>query len=96
MLGDGVVPNQRFGSNRSVVALGQSGEDREVAGTAIECGMTTELQLELVTQRPVPGVHGVGKAAALALASPVLDLKVTQVANESWGVHALVATDAIS
>jgi hypothetical protein len=48
-----------------------------VAGTAIECGMTTELQLELVTQRPVPGVHGVGKAAALALASPVLDLRVT-------------------
>jgi hypothetical protein len=28
MLGDGEVPNQRFGSNRSVVALGQSGEDR--------------------------------------------------------------------
>ncbi|HEY2574811.1 MAG TPA: hypothetical protein VGI74_00740, partial [Streptosporangiaceae bacterium] len=31
--------------------------DGEVAGTAIECGMTTELQLGLVTQRPVPGVH---------------------------------------
>jgi len=31
--------------------------DGEVAGTAIECGMTTELQLELVTRRPVPGVH---------------------------------------
>ena len=105
--------------------------DGEVAGTAIECGMTTELQLELVTQRPVPGVHaetpagqvtfgfspdlnaamgdaldamltwlqasyGVGKAAALALASPVLDLRVTQVANESWGVHALLAADTIS
>src|SRR5579864_9508898 len=105
--------------------------DGEVAGTAIECGMTTELQLELVTQRPVPGAHaetpagqvtfgfspdpnaamgdaldamltwlqasyGVGKAAALALASPVLDLRVTQVANESWGVHALLAADTIS
>jgi acetamidase/formamidase len=105
--------------------------DGEVAGTAIECGMTTELQLELVAQRPVPGVHaetpagqitfgfspdlnaamgdaldamltwlqasyGVGKATALALASPVLDLRVTQVANESWGVHALLAADAIS
>ena len=93
--------------------------DGEVAGTAIECGMTTELQLELVTDRPVPGVHaetpagqitfgfspdlnaamgdaldamltwlqasyGVGKATALALASPVLDLRVTQVANQSW------------
>src|ERR1700722_7720493 len=105
--------------------------DGEVACTAIECGMTTELQLELVTQRPVPGVHaetpagritfgfspdlnaamgdaldamltwlqasyGVGKATALALASPVLDLRITQVANQSWGVHALLPADAIS
>ncbi len=31
--------------------------DGEVAGTAIECGMTSEVQLELVTERPVPGVH---------------------------------------
>jgi acetamidase/formamidase len=105
--------------------------DGEVAGTAIECGMTTELQLELVTDRPVPGVHAetpagqvtfgfspdlnaamgdaldamltwlqvayrVGKAAALAIASPVLDLRVTQVANQSWGVHALLPAGAIS
>src|SRR3984957_894947 len=104
--------------------------DGEVAGTAIECGMTTELRLDLVTQRPVPGVHaetpagqitfgfspdlnaamgdaldamltwlqasyGVGKATALALASPVLDLRITQVANQSWGVHALLPADAI-
>jgi len=97
--------------------------DGEVAGTAIECGMTTELQLDLVKDRPVPGVHAetpagqvtfgfspdlnaamgdaldamltwvqasyaVGKSTALALASPVLDLRVTQVANQSWGVHA--------
>ena len=105
--------------------------DGEVAGTAIECGMTTELQLDLVTGRPVPGVHaetpagqitfgfspdlnaamgdaldamltwlqasyGIGKATALALASPVLHLRITQVANQSWGVHALLPTGAIS
>jgi acetamidase/formamidase len=35
-----------------------------------------------------------GKAAALA--SPVLDLRITQVANESWGVHALLPEGAIS
>jgi acetamidase/formamidase len=105
--------------------------DGEVAGTAIECGMTTELQLALVTDRPVQGVHavtpagqitfgfspdlnaamgdaldamltwlqaryGVAKATALALASPVLDLRVTQVANQSWGVHALLPVGAIS
>jgi acetamidase/formamidase len=104
--------------------------DGEVAGTAIECGMTTELQLDLVTGRPVPGVHaqtpagqitfgfspdlnaamgdaldamliwlqasyGIDKGTALALASPVLDLRVTQVANESWGVHALLPAGAI-
>ena len=105
--------------------------DGEVAGTAIECGMTTELQLDLATERPVPGVHAetpagritfgfspdlnaamgdaldamltwlqatyrIGKAMALALASPVLDLRVTQVANQSWGVHALLPAGAIS
>jgi acetamidase/formamidase len=105
--------------------------DGEVAGTAIECGMTTELQLDLVRDRPVPGVHaetpagqitfgfspdlnaamgdaldamltwlqasyGLGKAAALAIASPVLDLRVTQVANESWGVHALLPAGGIT
>ncbi len=104
--------------------------DGEVAGTAIECGMTTRLQLDLVTSRPVPGVHaetpaglitfgfspdlnvaagdaldsmlawiepryGLGKAGTLALLSPVLDLRVTQVANQSWGVHAILAPDAI-
>jgi acetamidase/formamidase len=104
--------------------------DGEVAGTAIECGMTTELRLDLVTDRPVPGVHAqtpagqitfgfspdlnaamgdaldamltwlqasyrVDKATALALASPVVDLRITQVVNESWGVHALLPTGAI-
>ncbi len=105
--------------------------DGEVAGTAIECGMTTELRIDLVTDRPVGGVHaetpacritfgfnadlneamyeslesmlawlrqlhGLDKATALALASPVLDLRVTQVANQSWGVHALLPWHAIS
>jgi acetamidase/formamidase len=105
--------------------------DGEVAGTAIECGMTTELQLELAPGRPVPGVHaetpagritfgfspdlnaamgdaldamltwmqweyGLGKPAALALASSVVGLRVTQVANQAWGVHAVLAWNAIS
>ncbi len=104
--------------------------DGEVAGTAIECGMTTELQLGLVTARPTPGVHAetpagqitfgfspdlnaamgdaldamltwlqasyaVDKVTALAMASPVLDLRVTQVANQTWGVHALLPAGAI-
>jgi acetamidase/formamidase len=113
--------------------------DGEVSGTAIECGMTTELQLDLASgasgasvasARPVRGVHaeapagritfgfspdlnvaaaealdamlawlmpefGLSKAGTLALASSALDLRVTQVANETWGVHALLPWDAI-
>jgi acetamidase/formamidase len=104
--------------------------DGEVAGTAIECGMTTELRLELANGRPVPGVHaetpagwitfgfspdlneamyealgamltwmqltyGLDRASALALASPVVDLRITQVANQSWGVHAVLPNGAI-
>ena len=100
--------------------------DGEVGGTAIECPMTTELVLDLVTDRPVLGIHAVApnakitfgfnanlneamadaldamltwmqslyeldKAAALALASIAVDMRVTQVANQVWGVHAVLA-----
>lgn len=41
-------------------------------------------------------LYGLDKPAALALASPSVDLRVTQVANEVWGVHALLPTGAIS
>ncbi len=105
--------------------------DGEVAGTAIECGMTTRISLDLVTGRPVDGVHaetpagritfgfsadlneatyqaldamltwmrrlyGLSKSAALALASPVVSLRVTQVANEAWGVHAVLPEGAVT
>ena len=104
--------------------------DGEVAGTAIECAMTTEIRLDLITDPPVPGIHavtpagritfgfaedldeamadaldamlawmsalyGMDKAAALALASPAVSLRVTQVANETWGVHALLPDGAL-
>jgi acetamidase/formamidase len=104
--------------------------DGEVAGTAVECEMNTEVRLDLVAGPPVPGVHahtpsgritfgfspdlnaamgdaldamliwmqalyGLDKAAALAVASPVVDLRVTQVANQAWGVHAVLPHNAI-
>jgi acetamidase/formamidase len=37
----------------------------------------------------------VGRPEALALASVVVDLRVTQVANGTWGVHAVLPPDAI-
>jgi acetamidase/formamidase len=40
-------------------------------------------------------LYGLDKAAAMALASPTVDLRVTQVANDVWGVHALLPTGAI-
>jgi len=105
--------------------------DGEVAGTAIECPMTTEVVVDLVTDPPVPGIHAdtpagritfgfsedldeamgdaldamltwlqslfrVDKAAALALASPVVDLRITQVANDVWGVHAVLPATALA
>jgi hypothetical protein len=35
-------------------------------------------------------------ARGAGVASPVLDLRITQVANQSWGVHALLPAGAIS
>lgn len=104
--------------------------DGEVAGTAIECAMTTEIVLDLITDPPAPGVHAttpagritfgfsedldeamgdaldamlswmqagydVDKATALALASPAVDLRITQVANGTWGVHAVLPDAAL-
>lgn len=104
--------------------------DGEVAGTAIECSMTTEVVLDLIDKAPVPGIHattpagritfgfsrdlneamgdaldamltwmqslyGLTRPAALAVASPAVDLRVTQVANDVWGVHARLSDDVL-
>jgi acetamidase/formamidase len=105
--------------------------DGEVSGTAIECPMTTQVGLDIVTGAPVRGVHAatprgritfgfdadlnaamvealtamvtwmqylydVDRGTATALASSVVDLRVTQVANETWGVHAVLAHGAVT
>lgn len=41
-------------------------------------------------------LYGLDRRTALALASPAVDLRITQVANGTWGVHAALAFDAIS
>lgn len=40
-------------------------------------------------------VNGVGRSEALALASVVVDLRVTQVANQTFGVHAVLPPGAV-
>jgi acetamidase/formamidase len=105
--------------------------DGEVSGTAIECPMTTEVTLDIVTDAPTTGLHAltprgritfgfdadlnaamvealaamvtwmqhlydVDRGTATALASSVVDLRITQVANETWGVHAVLAHGAVT
>jgi acetamidase/formamidase len=105
--------------------------DGEVGGTAIECPMTTEAVVDLVTGRPLASIHaetpagritfgfdadlnvamgdaldamvlwmqgifGLDKGTALALASTCVDLRVTQVANQTWGVHAVLPDGVIA
>lgn len=104
--------------------------DGEVGGTAVECAMTTEVVVDLVTDPPVPSIHaetptgritfgfdtdlnvasaaaldamltwlqalrGLDRSTALALASTCVDLRVTQVANSNWGVHAMLSHDRL-
>ncbi|MFJ6002553.1 acetamidase/formamidase family protein [Arthrobacter sp. NPDC092385] len=105
--------------------------DGEVGGTAIECGMTTTVTVDVVRDAPPAGIHavtptaritfgfdadlnrataealgamltwmqelhGLERKAALALASSVVDLRVTQIANQTWGVHAVLGIDAVT
>ncbi|HEY4269848.1 MAG TPA: acetamidase/formamidase family protein [Galbitalea sp.] len=104
--------------------------DGEVGGTAIECGMTTRLTLDVIDDAALGSIHaitpagritlgfdadlneataqaleamvvwmrqlyGIGKSEALALASVVVSMRVTQVANQTWGVHALLPDGAV-
>jgi acetamidase/formamidase len=39
--------------------------------------------------------YGVPRSDAMALASVVVDLRVTQVANQVFGVHAVLPSDAV-
>jgi acetamidase/formamidase len=38
----------------------------------------------------VQRLHGLDRTTALALASTVVDLRITQIANRTWGVHAVL------
>ena len=61
------------------ITFGFSADLNEAMGDALDA-MITWMQL----------LYGLSRAAALAAASPTLDLRITQVANDVWGVHALL------
>lgn len=43
----------------------------------------------------IAGTHAISRGEALAMASVAVSMRVTQVANRTWGVHALLPHDAI-
>lgn len=61
------------------ITFGFSKDLDEATGDALDA-MLTWMQ----------SLYGLDKAAALALASPLVDLRITQVANDVWGVHAVL------
>lgn len=104
--------------------------DGEVSGTAIECGMTSELVLDLVSDAVLDSIHAitpagritfgfaadlnqatatalgamltwmeslfaVSRGEAAALASVAVSMRVTQIANQTWGVHAILPNDSL-
>jgi len=64
------------------ITFGFSADLNEAMGDALDA-MITWMQ----------SLYGLSKGAALAVASPTVDLRITQVANDVWGVHALLRHD---
>ncbi|HEX3650228.1 MAG TPA: acetamidase/formamidase family protein [Pseudonocardiaceae bacterium] len=65
---------------KAKITFGFSDDLNEATGQALDA-MLAWLQ----------ALYDVDKSTALALASPTVDLRVTQVANQTWGVHAVLA-----
>ena len=78
------VPGVHARTPAGRVTFGFAGHLDDAMGDAL-AAMVTWLQ----------HLHGLERGAALALASAVVDLRVTQVANETWGVHAVLPPGAV-
>jgi len=68
-----------------LVTFGFSADLNEAMGDALDAMVTWMAEL-----------YGTSRAEALALASTCVDLRVTQVANVTWGVHALLPAGLLS
>ncbi|WP_236792822.1 acetamidase/formamidase family protein [Amycolatopsis sp. GM8] len=78
------VPGIHAETPRGRVTFGFSADLNEATGDAL-AAMVSWLQV----------LHDLDRPTALALASPSVDLRVTQIANGTWGVHAVLPRDAI-
>jgi acetamidase/formamidase len=68
-----------------LVTFGFSADLNEAMGDALDAMVTW-----------IASLHGTSRAEALALASTCADLRVTQVVNVTWGVHALLPAGLLS
>jgi acetamidase/formamidase len=68
-----------------LVTFGFSADLNEAMGDALDAMVTW-----------IASLYGASRAEALALASTCADLRVTQVANVTWGVHALLPSGLLS
>ena len=67
------------------VTFGFSADLNEAMGDALDAMVTW-----------LAAIYGTSRAEALAVASNCVDLRVTQVANVTWGVHALLPAGLLS
>jgi acetamidase/formamidase len=81
---DAVPPGIHAETPEGRVTFGFDADLNQAMADAL-AAMTTWLQHLFAVDRPT----------ALALASPVVDLRITQVANETWGVHAVLPHGSI-
>jgi acetamidase/formamidase len=79
------IPGPRVRTAGAWMTLGLDSDLHEASMKALEAMM--DLMGEL---------HGLERSHALALASVVVDMRVTQLANQVLGVHAVLADDAIT
>jgi acetamidase/formamidase len=84
LITDPPVPGVHAKTPAGRVTFGFSEHLDEAMGDALD-SMLTWMQVS----------YGIGKATALALASPAVDLRITQVANETRGVHAVLPDAAL-
>lgn len=106
--GDGEVGGTAIECPMRTEAIVEIAQDRPLAtlhaetpGGRITFGFNEDLNLAMGDALDamviwMTTIYSVDKPTALALASTVVDLRVTQVANQVWGVHAVLPNGVLA
>lgn len=78
------IPTVHAQTSDARITFGFSEDLNEATGQALDA-MLNWLQV----------LYEVDKTTALAMASPTVDMRITQIVNQTWGVHALLRNDTI-